>query len=113
MGGQPTLVEDHSALTVLDSLRFQPRAIAVIGGRSKREIFGDKSVGSITRIQGIQISRWSKSQLLINCKLHECTALSNLNVLPPSGSRRQHSLGSLISLPNLSQALLSLSFNFY
>lgn len=41
IGGQPTLVEDRSALAALELLRFHPRAIAAIGSQSKREIFGE------------------------------------------------------------------------
>ncbi|KAM3562083.1 hypothetical protein ARSEF4850_002931 [Beauveria asiatica] len=114
-GGQPTLVEDRSALAALEPLRFHPRAIAAIGSQSKRVLFGENitRAASKSHIQGVRLSPWSKSQLLIDCEMHESATLTGVKVLPPTGSRRQRSLHALISPTHSHQALLRLSFDFY
>ena len=115
IGGQPTLAEDRSALAALEPLRFHPRAIAAIGSQSKREVFGagPARAASKSYIRGVRLSPWSKSQLLIDCEMHESAALTAVKVLPPSGSRRQRSLHALIPSTCSRQALLRLSFDFY
>ncbi len=115
IGGQPTLVEDRSVFAALEHLRFYPRAIAAIGGHLKREMFDNKVIRGepTSRVQGVSISAWSKSQLLIDCELHASATLAAVNVLPPTGSRRQRSLQALIPPTRSQQALFSLSFEFY
>lgn len=116
VGGQPILVEDRGAFAALQGFRFHPRPIAVIGSHSKRQLFKDnktESIPSSSSVKGVQILPWSNSQLLLDCELHAAGNLATVKVLPRTGSRREHSLRSLIPPIPSRQALVDLSFNFY